>query len=43
LPLVRPSSLESRKIVVVVNLGGQMPSESWEVDASMSISVKIQE
>jgi hypothetical protein len=43
LPLVRPSSLESRKIVVVVNLGGQMPSESWEVDVSMSISVKIQE
>ncbi len=43
MPLLKPSSAEQRKIVVVVNLGGQLPNQSWTTDVSMSISVEIRE
>jgi len=43
LPLVRPRSSEYRKIIVVANLGGQMPAVDWTVDVLMSISVKLKE
>jgi hypothetical protein len=43
LPLLQPSSSEQRKIVVVVNLGGQLPNQNWTTDISMSISVEIRE
>jgi len=43
LPLVQPSSTDQRKIVVVVNLGGKLPSQSWTTDVSMSISVELKE
>jgi hypothetical protein len=43
LALVRPSSSEQNKIAVVVNLGGQMPTVSWQIDVSMSLSVELRE
>jgi hypothetical protein len=43
LPLLQPSSLDQRKIVVVVSLGGQLPSQGWTTDVSMSISVEIKQ
>jgi hypothetical protein len=43
LPLLQPSSSDQRKIVVVVNLGGQLPSQNWTTDVSMSISVELRE
>jgi hypothetical protein len=41
LPLLQPSLSEQRKINVVVNLGGHMPTTGWTVDVSMSISAKL--
>lgn len=43
LPLLQPSSLDQRKIVVVVSLGGQLPNQGWTADVSMSISVEIRQ
>jgi len=43
LPLLKPSSSDQRKIVVVVSLGGQLPSQSWTTDVSMSIAVQIRQ
>jgi hypothetical protein len=43
LPLLKPSSAELRKIFVVVNLGGQLPSRDWVTDVSMSISVELRQ
>jgi hypothetical protein len=43
LPLVQPSISDQRKIVVVVNLGGQLPSQSWTLDVLMSIAVEFRE
>lgn len=43
LPLLRPSSTEPAKVVVSVNLGGQMPTVSWTTDVSMALSVEIQD
>ena len=43
LRLLQPSSADQRKIVVVVSLGGQLPSLSWTTDVSMSISVELKE
>jgi hypothetical protein len=43
LPLLQPSSSDQRKVVVVVNLGGQLPSQNWTTDVSMSISVELKQ
>jgi hypothetical protein len=43
LPLLQPSSADQRKIVVVVNLGGDLPSQNWTIDVSMSISVELRQ
>jgi hypothetical protein len=43
LPLLRPSSSEPAKVVVSVNLGGQMPTVNWTTDVSMALSVEIHE
>ncbi len=41
LPLLHPSRTEPRWIVVIVNLGGQMPTVDWQVDAGLSLSIEI--
>jgi hypothetical protein len=43
LPLLQPGFADQLKIVVVVNLGGQLPSQGWTTDVSMSISVELRE
>jgi hypothetical protein len=43
LSLMQPSSLDQRKIVVVVSLGGQLPNQNWTIDVSMSISVELKQ
>ena len=43
LPLLRPSSTEPAKVVVSVNLGGQMPTVNWTTDVSMVLSLEIHE
>jgi hypothetical protein len=43
LPLLQPSSSDQRKIVVVVSLGGELPSQNWTTDVSMSISVELRQ
>jgi hypothetical protein len=43
LPLLQPSSADQRKIVVVVSLGGELPSQNWTTDVSMSISVELKQ
>jgi hypothetical protein len=42
LPLLRPSSTEQRKIEVLFNLGGSLPTKAWTVDISMSLSVGLE-
>jgi hypothetical protein len=41
LPLLRPSRSEPRWIVVIVNLGGQMPTVDWKAEAELSLSLEI--
>jgi len=43
LPLLQPGLADQRKITVVVNLGGQLPSQGWTTDVSMSIAVEIRQ
>jgi len=43
LPLLRPSSTEPRRIVVIVNLGGELPTTGWNVDISMSLSIELRQ
>ena len=43
LPLLRPSSTEPRRILVIVNLGGKLPSSEWKADVSMSLSLEIRQ
>jgi hypothetical protein len=43
LPLLQPGLADQRKITVVVNLAGQLPSQGWTTDISMSISVELRE
>ena len=43
LPLLQPTTADQRKIVVVVDLGGQLPTQGWTTDVSMSISVEIKQ
>jgi hypothetical protein len=43
LPLLRPSKSEPRRILVIVNLGGTLPTSEWKADVSMSLSVKLRQ
>jgi hypothetical protein len=43
LPLLRPSSTEPNRILVIVNLGGVAPTVAWTVDISMSLSLKLRQ
>jgi hypothetical protein len=43
LPLLRPSSTEPRRILVIVNLGGQLPTSEWKADVTMSLSLEIRQ
>jgi hypothetical protein len=43
LPLLRPSSTEPAKVIVSVNLGGQLPTISWTTDVSMVLSLDVRE
>jgi hypothetical protein len=43
LPLLRPTKSEPRRIVVIVNLGGAMPTSEWKVDVLMSLSLRLRQ
>jgi hypothetical protein len=43
LPLLQPSSTEQSRIVLVVNLAGQLPNQNWVTDVSMAISVELRQ
>ena len=43
LPLLRPTSTEPRRILVIVNLGGQLPTSEWKADVSLSLSLEIRQ
>lgn len=40
-PLLRPSKPEPAKIVVSVNLSGQLPTVDWTTDVSMVLSMEV--
>ena len=41
LPLLKPSSTEQHRIVLVVSLAGQLPNQSWVTNVSMAVSVEL--
>jgi hypothetical protein len=43
LPLLKPSSTEQSRIVLVVNLAGLMPNQSWVTNVSMAVSVELRQ
>ncbi len=43
LPLLRPTKTEPRLIVVIVSLGGELPTSPWTADISMSLSIEIRQ
>ena len=43
LPLLRPSSTEPRRILVIVNLGGKLPTSDWKADITLSLSMEIRQ
>ena len=43
LPLLRPSLSEPRLILVIVNLGGELPRSEWYTDVSMSLSIEVRQ
>jgi hypothetical protein len=43
LPLLRPTATEPRLILVIVNLGGQLPTTEWKADISMSLAIEIRQ
>jgi len=43
LPLLRPSSSEPRRILVIVNLGGRLPTSEWKADVSMGLSIELRQ
>jgi len=43
LPLLRPTSAEQRSILVIVNLGGELPTVPWTADADLSLSIEIRQ
>ena len=43
LPLIRPAKSEPKKILVIVNFGGTLPTSDWQADVSMSLSVRFRQ
>jgi hypothetical protein len=43
LPLLRPSKGEPRRILVIVNLGGVLPTVGWQADVTLSLSVHLRQ
>jgi hypothetical protein len=43
LPLLRPSSTEPRLILVIANLGGELPKSEWFADVSMALSIEVRQ
>jgi hypothetical protein len=43
LPLLRPSSTEPRQILVIGNLGGELPTAEWYADISLAMSIEIRQ
>jgi hypothetical protein len=43
LPLLQPSSAEQSRIVLVVNLAGELPNQSWVTNVLMAISVELRQ
>lgn len=43
LPLLRPSSTEPYQVVVIVNIGGQLPTQDWTADALMALSIELRQ
>jgi hypothetical protein len=43
LPLLRTSQSEPKRILVIVNLGGTLPTVDWKADVAMSLSVKFRQ
>ncbi len=43
LPLLQPSPTEPNRIVVIVNLGGELPTTPWTADVSMSLSIEMRQ
>jgi hypothetical protein len=43
LPLLRPVKSEPKKILLIVNLGGPLPTTDWRADVDMSLSVKFRQ
>jgi hypothetical protein len=43
LPLLRPTAGEPRSILVIVNLGGELPTTEWKADISMSLAIEIRQ
>jgi hypothetical protein len=41
--LVKPDSTQQTKIVVVTNLGGQLPTVSWKVDVTMALTFRLEQ
>jgi hypothetical protein len=43
LPLLRITDAEQYRIVVVTNIGGEMPAAEWKLDVTMSLSFEIRQ
>ena len=43
LSLLRPTATEPRLILVIVNLGGELPTTEWKADVSMSLAIEIRQ
>jgi hypothetical protein len=43
LPLLRPDKGEPRRILVIVDLGGALPTTDWQTDVTMSLSVHLRQ
>jgi hypothetical protein len=41
LPLLRPSKSEPRRILVIVDLGGVLPTTEWHADVILSLAVRV--
>ena len=43
LPLLQPGPTEPTRIVVIVNLGGELPTTQWTADVSISLSINMRQ
>jgi hypothetical protein len=43
LPLLHPAKNEPKRILVIVNLGGSLPTSEWWADVAMSLSVRFRQ